>query len=161
MLYRDFRDGRPEALAAVMRRLTPRAARWANQWPGISGDDVVTVPMPGSNGMNLTVASQLPYPAVPALVRDDANFRGSEYKTAMTKLRGLSAALAFDLDYAVALHGKHVMLIDDAITDGISYLAGANLLYRFGQARKVGLVALGETIRHPRQFANPLSAVAH
>lgn len=160
-LYYRHHAGDADAIDDIVSHLQPVVTAWTAQWRKICfADDVVIVPMPGSQGLNTSIAAALqPKSVVPALARDEDAYTPMEHQRATNKLRSLANSLHFDSRWTRALQGKHVLLLDDAITDAASYMMASQLLYANADPVRVGMVALGQTIRHPRELDNPFLAV--
>ena len=66
----------------------------------------------------------------------------------MEKLALLERALRLRPNETAPLSGKLVLLVDDNITDGVTYWIARHLMLQAG-ASEVGLVALTRTLRIP------------
>ncbi|MFO1519478.1 MAG: hypothetical protein U1F57_07470 [bacterium] len=147
-LYFKYREGDPEALSEAAQRMRPLVRKWA---ANKNSQDCLLIPVQGT-APNEALARQLWHSVFnPWLPRPEGYGKGVEGKRAMVKMKMIRAALRLDPDAKAQIQGKSVLLIDDNLTDGITYMEARRLLLNKGAAG-VGLLSLTHTVREPQEM---------
>lgn len=148
-LYFNFRDGDPAAFAEVANLFREPVLRWAQDAARLG--PVSLVPMIGTAPME-KLAGQYGLPVLfPWAERPLAYGEGVEGLRAYPKLKKVELALNLRPEQAAAIRGKSVLLLDDNLTDGVTYMIARKLLLDAG-ALEVGLITLTRTVRHPGEL---------
>ncbi len=149
-LYYALREGDEEAIAKTAEYFEPFMER-AIKEGGLERDRVLLVPMIGKAPLE-RVGKLLPYPQVfPWNPRPADYGRGVDYRLLLDKLHLLRASLSLNPGHLERMRGRDIIVFDDGIGDGATYVEARRLLLDAG-ARSVRVVVLAELIRHPREF---------
>jgi hypothetical protein len=147
--YFAFREGDPEAFRETTELFRRPIEEWARQE---NRKDTILVPMIGTAPM-AELAQQFALPVLtPWLPRPQNYGAGVEGKRANVKMQMVEAALALDPGLLEGIEGRSVLLLDDNMTDAVTYIQGRKLLLNAG-AMEVGLMVLTKTIRSPEELA--------
>jgi hypothetical protein len=145
-LYFAYRERDEHAMERVVGLMKPLVDTWKNQRPA----NGILVPMIGSapnEQLAERLAERIYFPWQPR----PANYgQGVEGQRASVKMRMVQAALKIQPDAANKLMGASVLIIDDNLTDGITYIAARKLLLESG-AKDVSLAVLTRTLRRERE----------
>ncbi|MBL7686340.1 MAG: phosphoribosyltransferase [Deltaproteobacteria bacterium] len=148
-LYFAYREGNPEAFSEVVERMRPKIERWRNSLE--NPENSVVIPMIGT-APNQALAEALGHPTLfPWLPRPENYGQGVEGKRAWVKWQMVDQALQLDPTFASRITGKSVLILDDNLTDGVTYVMARKRLLEAG-AQKIALAVLTQTVRHPREF---------
>jgi hypothetical protein len=143
-LYFGLRDGNSSALEKSAEFMNPLVKGWVRN-PSRRGP-VILAPMIGT-APTRELCEHFRHPIVfPWMPRPEDYGEGVEGKTLYQKMHLLNQALRLDPDRTGPLEGSSVLIVDDNLTDGATWMVARRLLFEAGAA-EVGIVTLTETIR--------------
>lgn len=150
-LYFEFRGGGTDVVGRTADALRESVDAWMRH--GDRSSNGLIVPMIGRAPL-MELASHFGYPvAFPWAPRPLDYGKGVEGKRTSEKMRLVKAALRLEENPSASdlVAGRSVLLLDDNVTDFVTYMWARKLLLDAG-ASEVGLVTLTHTIRNPREI---------
>jgi hypothetical protein len=149
-LYFAFREGDENAFGEVKHLMQKPIQEWAlhrqHEAP------VVLVPMIGQAPLE-KLAREYDLPVSFPWRPRPANYgEGVEGQRTSVKMDMVQQALKLDLDKLQEVQGKSVLLLDDNLTDGVTYIHARKLLLDAG-AKEIRLMLLTRTIRTPAELS--------
>lgn len=149
-LYSAFREKDAEAIQEVTDLVSPLIHAWLQAYQE-KGETGLVIPMIGS-APNEEVVTSLGVPTLFPWIPRPLNYgAGIEGKRASEKWQKVTFSLRLRKDLRKEIYGKDIVLFDDNTTDDVTGMVARMRLLEAG-ARRVGLVTLTHTIRHPSEL---------
>jgi len=151
-LYFAYRDGDSSARLKVAELLYDGVHRWATEQ---GKSETIVVPIPGREAFgspNRLLVDHFDLPVVDPWQERPADYgQGVEGHILANKMKMVERALQLTDSAMGDISGKNVLLIDDNLTDGATYLVARDRMLAAG-AKTVGIAVLTLTIRNSDEF---------